>query len=245
MEENTEFSIRPAAIANQIRTLLKERYKEGFPIIKEIVQNANDGGATRLDIGVTRGLSDANHPLLQCPALFFVNDGDFSDSDAQAMRWFGVDNNAKNSAKIGKFGLGQKSIFHFCEAFFYIPRSKSLLVNLQPWQFLNPWAGPTDPKRPAWKQLTVADKEIVENYLKTYALLGEQYFILWIPLRIKEADNRCIVPNYYNDRSIRAHLPENMDAKLAALLPMLRSLREIHYWLPDEAGGQLQEEFLT
>lgn len=149
----------------------------------------------------------------------------------------------KTQLKLGSLGWDKRAFFTFAKLFFYIPRSKSLLVNLQPWQFLNPWAGPTDPKRPAWKQLTVADKEIVENYLKTYALLGEQYFILWIPLRIKEADNRCIVPNYYNDRSIRAHLPENMDAKLAALLPMLRSLREIHYWLPDEAGGQLQEEF--
>jgi hypothetical protein len=241
-EDSTGFFIRPAAIINQIKTLLKERYKEGFPIIKEIIQNANDGGATRLDIGVSRGFSGASHPLLQCPALFFVNDGGFSDSDAQAIRWFGVDINATDSAKIGKFGLGQKSIFHFCEAFFYIARSESLSDNPYRWQFLNPWAGPTDPKRPAWKQLIEVDKEIVESYLRTQTLLGKQYFILWIPLRVQEADNRCILANYYNDRSIRDHLPKDMDTKIAALLPMLRSLREVRYWLPDDEG-QLQEEF--
>lgn len=239
---STGYKIRPAAIINQIKTLLKERYKEGFPIIKEIIQNANDGGATKLDIGVSRGFSNASHPLLQCPGLFFINDGNFSNSDAQAIHWFGVDVNARDSTKIGKFGLGQKSIFHFCEAFFYIACSEGLLGNHRG-RFINPWAGDTeDPKRPRWKQLTKVDKEIVESYLRTQNLLGKQYFILWIPLRKQEADNRCILPNYYNDCSIGDHLPKDMDAKIAALLPMLRSLREVRYWRPDNAG-QLQEQF--
>jgi len=247
-EDNTGFSIPPGSIPNQIKTLLKERYKEGFRIIKEIIQNANDGGATRLDIGVSKGLSNASHPLLQCPALFFVNDGGFSDDDALAICWFGVDLNARDAAKIGKFGLGQKSIFHFCEAFFYIARSEFLSGNPYRGHFLNPWASPTDPKRPAWKQLTEADKEIVERYLATQDLLSKrkQYLILWIPLRVQpldtDEDKRCILPNYYNEYSIRDHLPKDMETRIAAMLPILRSLREVYYWLPNDAG-QLQEEF--
>ncbi len=58
----TGYSIPPGAIVNQIKTLLGERYKEGFPIVKEIVQNANDGDATKLDIGVCKGLKNASHP---------------------------------------------------------------------------------------------------------------------------------------------------------------------------------------
>ncbi|MBE9144280.1 hypothetical protein [Planktothrix mougeotii] len=43
---------------------MKERYKQGFPIIKEIIQNANDGGATTLDFGIVQGLDQSdNHPL--------------------------------------------------------------------------------------------------------------------------------------------------------------------------------------
>ncbi|MBC1271101.1 hypothetical protein GNF07_29160 (plasmid) [Trichormus variabilis FSR] len=240
-EDSTGFLYPPAAI--QIKTLLKERYKQGFPIIKEIIQNANDGGAKRLDIGVSSGFDTASHPLLQCPALFFINDGSFRDEDAQAIRYFGIDLNAKDSAKIGKFGLGQKSIFHLCEAFFYIASSELLRGDPYRFQFINPWANPTDPKQPKWKQLTVKDKEIVENYLSNQALLGKQYFILWIPLRRKEADNnRCIVDNYYDERLIEKDFPKNMGEKITTLLPMLRSLREVHYWLPNDAG-QLQEEF--
>lgn len=241
-EDSTGFLYPPAAI--QIKTLLKERYKQGFPIIKEIIQNANDGGAKRLDIGVSSGFDTASHPLLQCPALFFINDGSFRDEDAQAIRYFGIDLNAKDSAKIGKFGLGQKSIFHLCEAFFYIAHSELLRGDPYRFKFINPWANPTtDPKQPTWKQLTVKDKEIVENYLSNQALLGKEYFILWIPLRRKEADNnRCIVDNYYDDRLIEKDFPKNMGEKITTLLPMLRSLREVHYWLPNDVG-QLQEEF--
>ena len=119
---------KQGTIINNIKTLLKERYKQGFPIIKEIIQNANDGQAKTLKFGISRGLigtadNPVVHPLLKTPALFFLNDGVFKISDREAISCFGIDANAGDKGKIGKFGLGQKSIFHFCEAFFYIARS--------------------------------------------------------------------------------------------------------------------------
>jgi len=241
--ESTGFSVPPAAIVNQIRTLLKERYKEGFPIIKEIIQNANDGGATRLDIGIIRGLKEGTHPLLREPALVFVNNGSFQDSDAQAIGWFGVDFNAGNAAKIGKFGLGQKSIFHFCEAFFYIAHSHKLSGSPERGRFLNPWADATnfdlpDAKHPDWRQLTDTDKEIVKAYLHSNELLNHQeydeYFILWLPLRSPSLKDRCILPNHYDDQTIKEHLPRDMEDRIATLIPLLQSLRTVNYWLPDE-----------
>lgn len=242
-QESTGFSVPPAAIVNQIRTLLKERYKEGFPIIKEIIQNANDGGATRLDIGVTQGLKEVTHPLLREPALVFINNGTFRDSDAQAIGWFGVDFNAGNAAKIGKFGLGQKSIFHFCEAFFYVAHSNELSGNPDRGRFLNPWADPTnfalpDSKHPDWLQMRPSDKEIIETYLRENELLNHQeyneYFILWLPLRSNSVKERCILPNYYDYQTIQNHLPCDMGSRIATLMPMLRSLRTVNYWLPDD-----------
>ena len=67
----TGFSTPSIAIINQIQTLLKERYKEGFPVIKEIIQNANDGGASTLHIALVQNLKlqslnpDISHPLLK------------------------------------------------------------------------------------------------------------------------------------------------------------------------------------
>jgi hypothetical protein len=227
--QETGFLVPPGAIVNQIQTLLSERYKEGFPIIKEILQNANDGGATRLDIGVTSGLKDNSlHPQLQQPALFFVNNGSFRDEDSQAIGWIGVDFNAGNSSKIGKFGLGQKSVFHFCEAFFYIASSKQLSATSASHRFLTPWADGSP--------MSDSDKLAIENYLKTIFLKQEnnylEYFILWLPLR-SSSQPRCILPNIYDCHTIQEHFSDDSSIKIGKLLPLLNSLESIHYWTPD------------
>ncbi|EPZ5493282.1 hypothetical protein ACXPA5_001857 [Citrobacter farmeri] len=52
---------------------LKDRYKNGFPVLKEIVQNADDAQASSLIFGWSPGIAGADHPLLGDPALFFIN----------------------------------------------------------------------------------------------------------------------------------------------------------------------------
>lgn len=236
-QESTGFSVPPAAIVNQIQTLLKERYKEGFPIIKEIIQNANDAGATRLDIGVSQGLQDDSlHSHLRQPALFFVNNGTFQDRDAQAIGWFGVDFNAGNSAKIGKFGLGQKSVFHFCESFFYIARSKLSQENTEYHRFLTPWAD--------GQPMKSQDSLAVEQYFQSIGLLAEdiysEYFILWLPLR-SSTQPRSILTTVYNCETIQQCLPKNLDIKIGTLMPLLNKLKKVCYWVPSNQGGLRQE----
>lgn len=68
---------------------LRDRYKSGFPVLKEIVQNADDARAASLLLGWHEGLKDAEHPLLRDPAIFFVNDAKLSDADAKGIRTVG------------------------------------------------------------------------------------------------------------------------------------------------------------
>jgi len=229
--QETGFLVPPAAIVNQIQLLLEERYKEGFPIVKEILQNANDGGATRLDIGITPGIDGETksvHPQLKEPALFFVNNGSFRDSDAQAIGWIGVDFNAGNSAKIGKFGLGQKSVFHFCESFFYVAHSKDLSEGSASFRFLTPWAD--------GQPMTIQDKLAIESYLRDLFLEESDYlehFILWLPLR-NSNQPRSILSNIYNHNTIQDHLPQDMAERIGKLLPLLNSLQSVNFWIPEE-----------
>lgn len=104
----------------QIRDLrrLLDLYREGFPILKELVQNAEDAQASCLDYGGLEGLSQAEHPLLKSPALFFINNGKFDKVDARSLFYFDVSGKSDQEGTIGKFGLGLKSVFHLCEAFF-------------------------------------------------------------------------------------------------------------------------------
>lgn len=56
---------------NQIAINLRDRYRSGFPILKELVQNADDAGAKSLVFGFHAGHGEAaNHMLLKGPALW-------------------------------------------------------------------------------------------------------------------------------------------------------------------------------
>src|SRR5690554_462779 len=99
---------------------LRDRYKSGFPILKEIVQNADDAKANSLCIGWHQGLAEAEHPLLRDPAMFFINDAPLSNDDARGIRSIGLGTKADNKNAVGKFGLGMKSLFHLGEVYFFI-----------------------------------------------------------------------------------------------------------------------------
>jgi hypothetical protein len=55
--------------------------------------------------------------------------------DQQAIQSFGLNSKAAESGAIGKFGLGMKSVFHLCEAFFYVASdgTKEFIEVLSPW----------------------------------------------------------------------------------------------------------------
>ena len=54
------------------------------------------------------------------PDSVAVNDGEFRPSDYEAICSFGLNSKAGDAATIGKFGLGMKSVFHLCEAIFFM-----------------------------------------------------------------------------------------------------------------------------
>ena len=54
---------------------LLNSYLTGFPILKELIQNAEDAKASCLDYGWIKGISNSKHPLLKCPALFMLDNG--------------------------------------------------------------------------------------------------------------------------------------------------------------------------
>ena len=83
---NQGFINDPLSNINLLRDTLHDRYRSGFPIIKELVQNADDAKANLLRLVWTDGLIGADHPLLAGPALVVINDGPFSAEDADAMQ---------------------------------------------------------------------------------------------------------------------------------------------------------------
>src|SRR5437867_8727195 len=101
-----------SAQIQQIRNDLRERYKGGFPILKELLQNADDAGGGAPGAGATEvvfllapGIPRARHVLLRTPGLCLLNNGDFTTGDAVSISSYGSSLRGGQAATVGRFGL--------------------------------------------------------------------------------------------------------------------------------------------
>jgi len=225
---------------NLIANNLRDRYRSGFPILKELVQNADDAGATALAFGYHEGLADkAEHELLQGPALWVLNNGRFNENDMQAIRSFGVNSKAAESGAIGKFGLGMKSVFHLCEAFFYLASDGAREFH----EVLSPWfqdVGSYE-KHEAWNRLSPLDVEHLGAVARSQPMAetGRSWFLLWVPLRRRshvpriEGENTAPIIDRYpgddNGEDLDFFSEPGIDQRVGNLLPLLRRLVRIQF----------------
>lgn len=220
---NRGFINDPLANINLLRDTLHDRYRSGFPIIKELVQNADDAKASQLRLVWTDGLVEAGHPLLAGPALAVINDGPFSKEDADAIRRMGINYKAADKGTVGKFGLGLKSIFHLCETFFFLAGGTESFSDGWQANVLNPWSGPEEGLHDEWDEFSNACQAAIVNHLKSL-FRSERWFVLWIPLRLHAHCLECdpIVSEFYDEREVSDVLPADLGSKLEPVVPFLR-----------------------
>ena len=200
----------------EIQRLLSDGYRDtgdGRTLLRELVQNADDARAQRLVfVVVEKGLPNARNTLLQGPALLVANDGPFPEGDSRALHQALGNAKADDTGKIGRFGVGLKSVFHICEAFIYLGAEGGHLRIGS----LNPWAGTgedgdADPLHPDWDTVEDVDLHCLLNAVQ--AMLGsfENGLLLWIPLRRREHLDRAEDGRQYGLGQVRFD-PENIVA---------------------------------
>jgi len=252
--DHSGFIVGPDSIINIIRDNLTDRYRDAYAVLKELIQNSDDARASRMEIGWSKGLGDeAEHPLLAGPAIFIVNDGPFDDSDAEAIRQIRLSNKSASRDKIGQFGLGMKSVFHFCEAFLYL-WSSSQRTPSNGNDVLNPWG---ELCHTQWNEpLTDADQKRLTNRLaqvlpaphgQLVDAANEDWFVVWLPLRRpehSEADKQgdLIIRKWFTYDSVESELFDSrILGDLPTLLPLLRNLESVRVWRED--GERLQRVY--
>lgn len=174
-----DYPVSPTAVVNQIKSNLQDRYEPGYPILKELLQNADDARSRRFKLDVCSGWSGADNPLLQGPGLLVINDGTFCDKDRQGILSFGESVKATDRATIGKFGLGQKAVFHLCDAFVVhvvgVNEPFSIVVN----PFLN--VEVADNVTPSWDNVNATDAALLVE--RAGQGFRDRALILWLPFR--------------------------------------------------------------
>jgi hypothetical protein len=177
----------PATDIQSIRELLRG-YGSTVSLLKEMVQNAIDAHAENLYITLISGNSRALHSLFHGDALCIVNDGPFSPANLNAIFRMHAGTKPHENHSIGRFGLGIKSVFFFCEAFFvYAKPDPSFGWKEQenyPFAFYNPASGL---RYKDWDKDVDAHQLDIEKRISecvdSPGVFDKHWLALWLPLR--------------------------------------------------------------
>ncbi|XP_078314515.1 LOW QUALITY PROTEIN: sacsin-like [Crassostrea virginica] len=122
-DDEIEYSgmIQPPLI-KQLRTILSE-YPDDGQILKEIIQNAEDAGAQCMQIlydgrPAVQSPSTKKAPFRKYfagPALLVYNDAKFCEEDWTGIKMLYSSIKEFDRTKVGRFGLGFKSVFHITD----------------------------------------------------------------------------------------------------------------------------------
>jgi sacsin len=118
------------SLTRRIRGLLEQNYRDGLVIPKELIQNADDAGATeikflfdeRANEEYRAGLLDEGMEKYQGPALWVYNTATFTDEDLANIRKLSGATKLEKRDKIGQFGLGFNAVYNITDVPSFVTR---------------------------------------------------------------------------------------------------------------------------
>jgi sacsin len=217
-------------ITDRLRDLVRN-YPKGLGLFKEFLQNADDAGASKLQIIYDHrhhngALENSEMAVALSPSLLFVNDQTFTDEDFERIQNIGNGGKVRDSNRTGRFGLG----FNTC---YSVSDHPSLLTaNKIAWFDPHQRVFQKGKNAHAWT-IPVAE-EFFSTWLKTFTpaglKLGAGYYsgtVFRLPLRT-DADAAiseiCDEPFTYDDF---ISILEELDQVGPPLIIFLRSVNTL------------------
>ena len=233
----TAYQTSQTSIVTELKSLLRDRYKSGFPVFKELIQNADDACAGRIVICGHQGLSNARNPLLRAPGLIVANDGPVRQEQFDALQRSSGGTKGGDASSVGRFGLGQKAVFHLCDAFIAQARvaGPDGRAGLEPQQkILNPLEEIPQAVHAgsSWKEVDRGDMALLDRWASEHGLWGGM--LLAVPLRtnaLGPGGGLSLAKAEWSPQTAIAHLV-NSD-ELAATLCCLRNISVLEIVLPE------------
>ena len=126
-------------LTDRINKLISESYRDGLSVPKELIQNADDAGATVVKfLFDEREHEDARKLLLskemascQGPSIVVYNDAVFSDKDFENIRKLNGGTKEMDQKTIGRFGLGFCAVYNLTDVPSFLSRSDIVIFDPQ------------------------------------------------------------------------------------------------------------------
>ncbi|XP_019617871.1 PREDICTED: sacsin-like [Branchiostoma belcheri] len=118
-------------VTQRLKNILND-YPEGAGIFKELIQNADDAGATEVKFLVDwrknedsrEGLIDQGMEVCHGPALWAYNNATFREEDFKNIQNLGGQTKLEALEKVGRFGVGFNSVYHVTDVPSFVSGSR-------------------------------------------------------------------------------------------------------------------------
>ena len=135
--EELDFSFgQTDSLTHRLNTLLQE-YTDGFAVPKEMVQNADDAGATEVKILYDERKNEDSMTCLidegmrEChgPAIWAYNNAIFTDEDFENITKLSGATKESQTDKIGRFGLGFNAVYNITDVPSFVSRHNIVIFD--------------------------------------------------------------------------------------------------------------------
>jgi sacsin len=237
----------------RLRGIIRD-YPEGVGIIKELIQNADDAQATKVEITLDWRthqpgiLPDERMSKLMGPAMLVYNNQVFTDRDFDSIRSLGQSKKAQDLHKTGRFGVGFNAIYHVTDYPSFISRDR--LIFFDPHGTAIPGTSQQEPGR-EWNLAASQCYEKCPSFMQLYEAGGlpfgtEDFMgtLFRLPLRTQaHAQDSEIRKQPFTEDNVRELITELIQGAEELLL-FLKSVQEIHVFeIP--ANSNNRQEILS
>ena len=236
-------------LTNRLKRLLSG-YPCGIEILKELLQNADDAGATRLQFILdprthkAERVFDDGWKTLNGPALLVYNDKPFSQQDIKGIQNLGEGSKADDPNKTGKYGVGFNCVYHLTDTPTFLTTVQGegkRLCALDPQCRYVPDACPECPG-----QMFDVDKlqndfpDVFSCYMSEQPDLSTDHGTMFrLPLRNRNMKKSLISDNVFDCTKLR-ELFEEFAPQLAEMLLFVNSVHTIVLSEVDEQTGKIK-----